>query len=76
MAIDEAEITRLEVELGEIRDALSAVRKYGQAHGINGRSLSRADLKALREDEARIERKLARARRGGGIPAWQAVPRG
>ena len=69
------ESARLEASR-EIRGAISAVRLYGQAHGGNGRALTRADLEQLEKSEDRIEAKLSRARRGGAIPVHQAVPRG
>lgn len=73
VAADAATIAQLETELAEVKAAISAALS-AQSWEQGERSEARARLEALEAREGKLERKLARARRGG-IRVRQVVPR-
>ena len=61
-------------QLERVQTAIAAIETRGQASGISGRNLTKADLKTLYEREAWLRRMVAREARGG-IRVRYAVPR-
>jgi hypothetical protein len=65
MPIDRAaRITELETDLAGIRDAIRRIVAGGQAYSAEGRMMTRADLRALRDLEKDTADELARLVRG------------
>ena len=71
---DAATIAQIESELAEVKTAISAALS-AQTWEQGGRAETRARLEALEAREAKLERKLARANRGG-LRVQNVVPRG
>ena len=69
------ELETAQVQLAEVRAAISAVLTGGQSLGVQDRSIARADLAALRAMETDLVRRVARLRRGGGMRVSRIVPR-
>lgn len=67
-----ATLSELQTELAAVKTAISAILTGGQALGINGRSLTRADLGALYKERDRLERTIGRMARTSGLR--RAVP--
>lgn len=63
----------VEEQLSRVQDALDAVETRGQRFTIKDRELWRADLAALDKRAERLERKAARAARGG-VRVQRIVP--
>lgn len=59
-----ARLTELEADLAGVRDAIRRIVAGGQAYSAEGRMMTRADLRALRELETSYADELARLTRG------------
>lgn len=70
-----SELEVAQQQLAEVRTAISAILTRGQSMGENGRELTRADLKGLREMETDLRSRVARLTRGGGMRVTRIVPR-
>jgi len=64
----------LQAKLDRVRAAIEAVEDGGQSVSYEGRNVTKADLKTLYERESRLEKQLARKKRGGGIRSRGGVP--
>lgn len=53
-------------QLEEVQTAITAIVTGAQSYTINGRSLTRANLKDLRADEKYLRKMADRESRGGG----------
>lgn len=62
-------------QLESVQAAISAIEAGEQAFSLNGRTVSRADLKTLYQREQWL-RKMADRETRGGVRMRQAVPRG
>jgi hypothetical protein len=60
-------------QLERVQAAIADIEERGQSYDINGRSLSRADLKTLYAREERL-RKLANRESAGGIRVRGVTP--
>ena len=70
-----ARIVEIDAELAAIRAARLKVVTGGQAYQADGRQMTRADLRGLRELEKDLQQEQARLRRGGRIPTFGVVVR-
>lgn len=59
----------LKKELNSYKAARDAILTGAQSYSINGRSLTRADLRVIENSIARLETRIARLTRGGGMKA-------
>lgn len=62
-------------QLERVQTTIATIEEAGQAHAVNGRQLTRADLEVLYAREKWLRKMVAREVRGG-IRMRQAVPRG
>jgi len=62
-------------QLESVQQTIERIETTGQAYGISGRSLTRADLNTLYEREKYLRRQVNRAARGG-VRTRGIVPRG
>jgi len=62
-------------QLESVQQTIERIETTGQAYGIGGRSLTRADLKTLYDRERDLRRRVDRESRGG-IRTQGIVPRG
>ena len=62
-------------QLERVQSTIAKIEEAGQAHDINGRRLTRADLDVLYKRERWLRRMASREDRGG-IRVRQVVPRG
>ena len=62
-------------QLEDVQTTISRVEQTGQAYGVGGRSLTRADLGRLYEREQWLRQRVAREERGG-VRTQSVVPRG
>ena len=61
--------------LESVQSAIAKIEAGGQAYSISGRSLSRADLTSLYEQEKYLEARYARESSGnGGISVTRITP--
>lgn len=65
----------VEEELAEVRAAIRAVLRGGQANAIHHRALTRASLRDLRDMQKELEAELTRLQRGG-VRVRRGVPLG
>lgn len=65
----------LETQLIRVQQAIAAVEERGQANDVNGRSLTRADLRTLYAREKDLKAQIANRRRGGRPRIWRIVAR-
>ena len=65
-SMTEAEIT---AELALVSAAISAILQTGQSVTVDGQTLTRADLAALREHRKALQQELAATQNGGHIQA-------
>jgi len=61
-------------QLVEVQTAITAILTGAQAYSVAGRSLTRADLKALLDERKRLEPLAARESGTGGIRVYGATP--
>lgn len=61
-------------QLVSINLAIAAIESGAQSYSIAGRSLSRADLRTLYDERSRLEARVDRAVRGGGIGVKLGTP--
>lgn len=61
------DVTRWQSQLTDVRGAIRAIETHGQAYSLDGNALqlTRASLPDLYSRERDLERKVARASRGG-----------
>ncbi len=59
----------LKNELNLYKAARDAILTGAQSYSINGRNLSRADLRTIENSISRLETRIARLSRGGGMKA-------
>lgn len=64
----------LQARLDAIGEAIDAIITGGQSVAYEGRAVTKADLSRLIEEEKRIEMRLARQNRGGGIRTRGGAP--
>ena len=62
-------------QLESVQETIERIEKTGQAYGVGGRNLTRADLGRLYEREQWLRQRVAREGRGG-IRTQSVVPRG
>lgn len=62
-------------QLESVQASIAAIEERGQAYGIAGRTLTRADLGKLYARESELRRKVAREDNGGGVTIRYGVPR-
>ena len=60
-------------QLETVQAAIEAIETLGQGTDVNGRTLTRADLRTLYQREAELLRRVARETRGG-IRVRRGVP--
>ncbi|HLL48976.1 MAG TPA: hypothetical protein VK399_19935 [Longimicrobiaceae bacterium] len=65
----------LETQLTRVQQAIAAIEERGQATDVNGRSLTRADLRTLYAREADLRARIANRGRGGRPRVWRIVAR-
>jgi hypothetical protein len=70
-----ARIAELTADLASIREAIRRIVTGGQAYSAEGRMMTRADLKALRELEKDQAEELSRLTRGTGTRVYGVVHR-
>lgn len=70
------DVPRLTAQLTDVRAAIRAVETHGQAYSLDGSALqlTRANLTDLYSRERELEKKLARAARGGGMRMATIIP--
>lgn len=63
-------------QLAQVRAAITAIETHGQAYNMDGGALqlTRANLTDLYARERELERKVARAARGGGMRTATILP--
>ena len=61
------DVTRWQSQLTDVRGAIRAIETHGQAYSLDGNALqiTRANLPELYSRERELERRIARASRGG-----------
>ena len=61
------DVTRWQGQLTDVRGAIRAIETHGQAYSLDGNALqiTRANLPELYSRERELERRIARASRGG-----------
>lgn len=62
------------VQLDRVQTAIKAIEERGQAYEIEGRRLTRGDLKTLYDRERELRRNVAREARGG-VRVTSVAPR-
>jgi hypothetical protein len=70
-----ARIAELETDVASVRDAIRRIVSGGQAYSAEGRAMTRADLKSLRELEKDYADELARLVRGTRTRIYGVVHR-
>lgn len=73
MADNSARIAELTTDLTGVRSSIRAIVKGGQAYSAEGRAMTRADLRSLRELEKSYVSELAELKRGGQARIYGAV---
>lgn len=68
MAID------YEARLAKVSAAIEAILEGAQDVSYDGRRVAYADLKVLQDEEKRLEARISRQERGGGIRMRGGVP--
>lgn len=64
----------LEERLEAVSAAIDSILAGGQNVSYEGRSVGKPDIKALQEEERRLEMRIARKQRGGGIRTRGGAP--